>query len=421
MDGIAGLRARHRSRVRPDAICGEPRIRYLFIPALTLQGWLEEDTHGFAQLLPIAQVAGDGSIAALWRDGEQTRVVMLSAEGKGYILAETARDFLDLLAIGYEELLSFLIEIPPEDEETIEGVSQFRAWVEETFQSTVPEQWPVIGGDHFSAWLDTQLGRDDRTESSTPPSAQNISITGDVAALLKVLGENDGAEVAALVAEIVGIELGQSLSGSNAALRAAGVEIESNRHGVATIWITVGNYPRPAELIDGFDASTALAAGRELLGEPESQNEKLHWMRYTVDGRYLHLTFENDALSLVTLKAVAPWYDGSRRSPYASVSSRMRSACSGYAATSSARSPSVKFSHEKPGAIVVLTRLHSPSVDEPCQIPPGTTVWKCCPARISGPRIRSSPVPSGCSNCSRSGDPACQKYPSAPASRCSAE
>lgn len=131
----------------------------VFSPSLTLEGWFEEGTHGYERLLPIAEAAGDGSIAALWLDDEgRTRVVVLSSDGDGYVVAESALDFLILLAIGYSELLSFLIDGPPEEEESVEAVAGFRAWVEEAFDVEVPNEWPPVGEDEFSVWLDAQLG-----------------------------------------------------------------------------------------------------------------------------------------------------------------------------------------------------------------------------------------------------------------------
>ncbi|MFT0846138.1 hypothetical protein VR010_00080 [Actinomycetaceae bacterium L2_0104] len=279
----------------------------MFTPGLSLEGWFDEGTFGYERLLPIAEAAGDGSIAALWLDDEdQARVVVLASDGDGYVVAENARDFLTLLSIGYTEFLSFLMYGPPEDDEAVDAVAEFRAWAEETFDVEVPEEWPPVGDDDFSAWLDAQLGREQAAESSATPEVRGIEVTGDVSSLLTVLGEKDGADVAARIADAVGIELGDSLRSSAKALRAAGIEAESDRHGVATIWITVGAYPRPADLVGGIDASTTLEAARALLGEPEKQNEQWGWIRYVVDGRYINLTFDDGALSRVTLMVDAP-------------------------------------------------------------------------------------------------------------------
>ena len=76
----------------------------VFIADGTLDGWLEPDEPGHADLLPIADADGSGSIIALWRDGDAVRVVLLGSDGERGILAQDAREFLTLLAIGYVEL-----------------------------------------------------------------------------------------------------------------------------------------------------------------------------------------------------------------------------------------------------------------------------------------------------------------------------
>lgn len=73
------------------------------------RSWFDESIPDpAARLWPFAQTGGEGSTAALWRDGEgRVRIVHLGS-GSGSmmtcVLADDAVDFLRLLAIGYREI-----------------------------------------------------------------------------------------------------------------------------------------------------------------------------------------------------------------------------------------------------------------------------------------------------------------------------
>ncbi|WP_140400733.1 hypothetical protein [Gulosibacter sp. 10] len=137
---------------------GDEQLGPVFAPNLTLEGWFAADAPAARRLLPIAEIAGDGSQAALWVDEEgATRVVALDSDGEGYVLADSAEDFLVLLAIGYEEMKEFDFGEPPEDPDAVDAVEEFREWVGETLDVEVPEEWPEVGEDEFGDWLREQL------------------------------------------------------------------------------------------------------------------------------------------------------------------------------------------------------------------------------------------------------------------------
>lgn len=135
---------------------GPRQLGPVFGGLLTLVGWFEPGSDGFARILPIAEIDGSGSIGALWRDGDAIRVVALGSEGAAFILANTAREFLALLAMGYREFDRYELAVPPDDDEAIDAVAEFRAWV--VAQGIeVPESWQVED-DAFTEWVAQQLG-----------------------------------------------------------------------------------------------------------------------------------------------------------------------------------------------------------------------------------------------------------------------
>ena len=98
-----------------------------------------------ARLWPFAQTGGDGSMGAMWLDGDrQTRVVHLGS-GSGSlltcVLADNGLDFLRLLAIGYQESCwSEELTAPPQpwDENGDTVNAPYRDWLHRTFGATVP-------------------------------------------------------------------------------------------------------------------------------------------------------------------------------------------------------------------------------------------------------------------------------------------
>ncbi|QIK72802.1 hypothetical protein G7070_11615 [Propioniciclava coleopterorum] len=130
-----------------------------FVSGLSLEGYFEPGTPGYARLLPIAEAAGDGSQVLLWRDPEDgQRVVVLDSEGSGHLIADDARDLLVLLGVGYDELTEYSLGEPPADPVPEEALAAYRAWLTEAFGVEVPDEWPAVGDDAFTAWLDAELG-----------------------------------------------------------------------------------------------------------------------------------------------------------------------------------------------------------------------------------------------------------------------
>lgn len=130
-----------------------------FVAGLTLEGWFEEGSEAHGRLLPIAEAAGDGSMIAAWRDeDDEVRFVLLGSIGGGYVLAEDARGLLNLLAVGYDELMSFNLGEPPMEPLPDEALAPLRAWLESEFGITAAQEWPAPSDDEFTAWVDLQLG-----------------------------------------------------------------------------------------------------------------------------------------------------------------------------------------------------------------------------------------------------------------------
>lgn len=275
----------------------------VFTASGTLDGWLDPGESGYDRLLPIGEADGSGSIMALWNDGDAVRVVLLGSDGERGILAQDAREFVTLLAIGYDELSGVALGAEPDPRV---DVTRFRAWVEETFEVDVPAAWPSLSShadDDFGAWLAVQLG--EAPVAATPPPADSpgAQIDGDLVRFLALLGEQDGQDAARAMSSLLDVGLGDSLRSSKKALAKAGVEVSSSRDGVETIWIETRDYPRPAQLVAGLREDPTRADVLSLLGEPEMAGPT--WLRYVVGGRFVHVEFD-DSLTGITLMVDAP-------------------------------------------------------------------------------------------------------------------
>lgn len=126
----------------------------VFHAEASLEGWFEPGTDGHERLLPIGDAAADGSLMALWWDTrDRVRVVVLDSEGSGYVVANDAREFVTLLAVGYEDLSLRRLAAPP-GEGTAQTASGFRAWAVRAFGVEVPDRWRVPArDDEFAQWL----------------------------------------------------------------------------------------------------------------------------------------------------------------------------------------------------------------------------------------------------------------------------
>ena len=106
----------------------------------------------------VAEASGDGGILALWDaggvedpSGGTLRAVVLS-DGSGFTVADSARDLVRLLAVGYAQEFTLGLNA-----RTTRRAS-FRAWVEDVTGERVPDELPEVDADPFPAWLSQQLG-----------------------------------------------------------------------------------------------------------------------------------------------------------------------------------------------------------------------------------------------------------------------
>jgi len=142
--------------------------------------WLGTDDPAVTQrLAPIIRTGGDGSYAALWRTDDGTLSIVHMGSGSGSVmmrtLVESPLDMLRLMAIGYSELCwpenfaitpaeehaALVAAIGVENDPVYRGPSEFRHFVEKTFDVSVPQRAiDIVGGvmerdDPFQRWLQT--------------------------------------------------------------------------------------------------------------------------------------------------------------------------------------------------------------------------------------------------------------------------
>ncbi|QHJ10945.1 hypothetical protein FX988_01167 [Paraglaciecola mesophila] len=126
-----------------------------------------------------ARTGGDGSVAAFWLDDKREQKIVHIGSGSGSVLAcvlaETAVDFLRLLAIGYDEICwnDDFDKTPEqsfeENEFKVEPNVLFQQWVVNEFDTSIPitaldiVKYPAEFGDEnsedeFCKWLDRHSG-----------------------------------------------------------------------------------------------------------------------------------------------------------------------------------------------------------------------------------------------------------------------
>lgn len=136
------------------SLCGDRRVG----TQIELRGYTSEETTSYAgswfgevsqnpaaRLWPFAQTGGDGSMAALWLDGDgQTQIVHLGS-GSGSlltcVLADNGLDFLRLLAIGYREICwneEFAAPPQPWEDGGDTVNAPYRDWVQDRFGVPIP-------------------------------------------------------------------------------------------------------------------------------------------------------------------------------------------------------------------------------------------------------------------------------------------
>lgn len=278
-----------------------------------VEHWFESGDAS-SRLVPFASIAGDGSAAALWLDDDRLRFVGLGSEGDAFVLADSAVDFLRLVAVGHAELTPWELGLPPDDEDSVTALAPFRSWVEETFDVLVPGEWPAVGEDEFTDWVARVNGTGepaagDRPAPEDSPGAGRL--TGTARDLLRLLGEADGAETLRAVAAAVGADVPPHVPDvrwAGAELRAAGIEVSLSRGAIETIFVHVtdgrAQYSRPAELVDGLPSDAGIDDVVAVLGEPERRFPG--GLRYVIDGRYLHLGVGEDGIERLTLMRTVP-------------------------------------------------------------------------------------------------------------------
>lgn len=288
---------------------GSRQLGPVFSADRVLTGWFEPGTEGYAHLLPIAEAAGDGSLLLIWRESDEQRFVVLGSEGGGYLVAESALELLQLLAIGYSELTPHVLGETPDEPK---AVSKFRKWVQKTYQVKVPSVWRSVGDDRFSAWLQRQL------ESATPfaetplVASPGFVVSEELHALLTMLGMADGPEAAQAIGKVIGRNVGKSLFASSVELNEAGLAVDVEVGVISTIWIKSPRFERFSSLIDGVTRDMSLLEVRQILGEPERESPaSTHasgdgFLRYVISGKHVHLEFRDNSLTRVTLMVEAP-------------------------------------------------------------------------------------------------------------------
>lgn len=137
-----------------------------------LLAWFDGDAAAASQFAGFG-AGPDGSILAFWLysglDTNAAPIVYLDSEGQNnIILAANIRSFLELFAIGYDELGRDDLEIEPEEPESAE---QLRDWLLAEFGLVPPETGAALVQEaqsqhpNLAAWIQDWQQRRDRLTS----------------------------------------------------------------------------------------------------------------------------------------------------------------------------------------------------------------------------------------------------------------
>lgn len=273
----------------------------VFDSALSLAGWFEPGAPGYADVLPLVEASGSGTLLALWRDGDHTRVVLLGSDGDRGVLADDPEGLLALLAVGYDEIDGYTLGDEPEEPV---DTAAFRDWVQQDLGIVVPGAWPAIEDDAFGAWIDGLRGEPASAPHVVPGDSDGATgLAGVVRALVPLLGRPNDAATAAAWAQAIGMDDPHvTVLDATKQFASHGLEFAATRSGAQTVFIRWHEIPHPEALIDGLAPTSSVDDAIALLGTPERAGNG--WVRYVVDGRYVHLSFGEQPM--VTLMVEAP-------------------------------------------------------------------------------------------------------------------
>jgi hypothetical protein len=140
----------------PISGCFEIRANYYD----AIRYWFGKDT--VTDRFGMFGAGADGSLYNLWiQDDGRIPIVHMGSEGENnFVLASNFKEFLRLLAVGYDEIGFDDLSVPPKSEDIN---PEFQSWVRETFQVSIPTVGTEITlpaqAQHqdFQAWIEQVL------------------------------------------------------------------------------------------------------------------------------------------------------------------------------------------------------------------------------------------------------------------------
>lgn len=127
-----------------------------FDSSLTLDDVAGPDAPGRADLLPIAEIDDDGTMALLWRREDGRMPVVALGRERAATLCDDVASFCHLLAQGRADLSAESVAAPP-DPELAEVCAPLRAWLRASWPR--PTDGPLVtsGTDPFPTWADERI------------------------------------------------------------------------------------------------------------------------------------------------------------------------------------------------------------------------------------------------------------------------